>query len=187
MIRKVPFSAMLAITILTTSLITGSYYREINQHLINNFAFDSQSFSLEKFYTVISMVPFTLNPLSLLGMIVISLGCFTYEHKFGTLKTIFMFLSTHVSAILVILSLAMLNLQIAKNTDIGASIGLWGVTGAVLGYVKFKKVIFIILVLFCIFYLLFQPTNLATIEHPVAFFLGMLYQKFINIYEKHKK
>lgn len=120
-------------------------------------------------------------------MMLISAGCFIYEYKFGFKKTVFMFFSTHLAAILIILSLAFLNLQIAKNTDIGASIGFWGVTGAVLGYVRYKKVIFGILILFSIFYLLFQPNNLATLEHPISLFFGMLFQKILMTYEKRKK
>lgn len=187
MVKKVPFTSLLVLIIIVTSLATGTYFQEINKHLINTYALNSQLFSLDKAYTVLTMIPFTLNLLSLLGMMLISLGSFIYEYKFGTLKTVFMFFSTHISAILIILVLAFLNLQIAKNTDIGASIGFWGVTGAVLGYVRFKKELFFILILFCIFYLLFQPNNLATIEHPISFFLGMLYQKIITTYEKRKK
>jgi len=98
-----------------------------------------------------------------------------------------MFISTHITAILIILTLAFFNLQIAKNTDIGASIGFWGVSGAVLGYVRFKKILFLTLIVFSIFYLLFQPRNLATIEHPISLFLGMLFQKILITYEKHQK
>lgn len=187
MIKKVPFSSLLVFSILVLSLITGSYFREINQHLISIYAFNSQLFSPYTAYTVLTMIPFTLNPLSLLGMMIISIGCFIYEYKFGTLKVVFMFIATHLSAILVILTLAFFNLQIARNTDIGASIGFWGVSGAVLGYVRYKKVIFSILILFSIFYLLFQPNNLATIEHPISLFLGMLFQKILTTYEKRKK
>lgn len=187
MFQKTPFTSILVLTILITSFITGTYYKQIDGYLINIYALNSQNFSLSNSYTILTMIPFTLNLLSLLGMLLISIGSFIYEYKFGTLKTVFMFFSTHLTSILIILALAFLNLQIAKKTDIGASIGFWGVTGAVLGYVRFKKVLFLALVLFSVFYLLFQPNSLATIEHPISLFLGMLYQKFITTYEKHQK
>ena len=187
MFKKVPFSSVLILSILVLALISGSIFKPLPINFVSNVSFDAQDFSFHTYYRIFLMILFSKDPLMLFGLTIISIGCFIYEYKFGTKRALILFFSTHLTGILFILFSYFVRVPLSRYSDVGASIGFWGVSGAVLGYIRYKKAVFLSLVLFLVTYFFLKPGDPANIEHPAAFFSGMIYQKIINLYEKFKK